>query len=112
MNSYRFAGTPKRMAFEAGKVTIDFIPDSECVVRYKNDKGIELTFFVLTNGSTVCIGSKYEDVVKVEIKKDVQSLFSVGSHVVMELESVSKDEDMTFPPELTTNMFRLVSLAG
>lgn len=112
MGAYRFSGVPQKITFNAGSAMIEFVPDAECVIRYQKDKDTEFKFFVLTSESVGCIGGKFENSLTLKVVDGKLGLFSVGVHMVMELEEIDeKASEVTFDVELSKKFFRVVSLA-
>lgn len=114
MSKYRFAGVPQKIAFNAGLVVLAFVPDAECVVGYRKDNNTELKFFVLTSENAECVGDLFKDVVEFEVYNGKESLFTVGNHVVMELEEESdstKVEIKISASKFLKKDFRIVSLS-
>lgn len=112
MGVYRFSGVPQKITFNAGSAMVEFVPDAECVIRYQKAKDTEFKFFVLTSESDECIGRKLEDPLTLKVVDGKLGLFSVGVHVVVELEEIEeKASEVTFDAELPKKFFRIVSLA-
>ncbi len=116
MSKLRFTGTLKEIEYSSpSSKKLKFIPDQECAVVEKGDKG-ERKFVVLLPVNTSGmegIAFKYDENVSVEIKPALAWLpaWKVNGHYVFVLETIDEaNRDLEIKDAPTSKWFHIVSI--